>query len=71
MPQGATKGVNMCGIAGVANNGGNAANEVYSGLQRLEYRGYDSAGIAALYGGKIYAVKRKGRGGEQNQAIGN
>ena len=35
----------MCGIIGVALRCGNAAEEVYSGLERLEYRGYDSAGL--------------------------
>lgn len=38
----------MCGIAGVALRRGNAVAEVYCGLERLEYRGYDSAGISAL-----------------------
>ncbi|MGN1104296.1 MAG: glutamine--fructose-6-phosphate transaminase (isomerizing) [Candidatus Coproplasma sp.] len=59
----------MCGIAGVALRDGNAANEVYEGLKRLEYRGYDSAGIAALYGGKLTAVKRKGRVAGLEQAV--
>ncbi|MGN1373156.1 MAG: glutamine--fructose-6-phosphate transaminase (isomerizing) [Candidatus Coproplasma sp.] len=60
----------MCGIAGVAIKSGNAAGEVYSGLQRLEYRGYDSAGIAVLCGGKLKAVKRKGRVAELEFALG-
>lgn len=38
----------MCGIAGVALRRGNAVAEVYCGLERLEYRGYDSAGISVL-----------------------
>lgn len=59
----------MCGIAGVATKSGNAASEVYSGLKRLEYRGYDSAGIAALCGGKLCTVKRKGRVTELEGAI--
>ena len=61
----------MCGIAGVALKDGNAVKEVYGGLIRLEYRGYDSAGIAALDKGKLTAVKRKGRVAELETAIEN
>ncbi len=61
----------MCGIAGVALKCGNAAKEVYSGLQRLEYRGYDSAGIAALNGGKLTVIKRKGRVAELEPCLKN
>ncbi|MGN0812894.1 MAG: glutamine--fructose-6-phosphate transaminase (isomerizing) [Candidatus Coproplasma sp.] len=60
----------MCGIAGVALNCGNAASEVYGGLQRLEYRGYDSAGIAVLCENKLNFVKRKGRVAELEFALG-
>lgn len=38
----------MCGISGVALRRGNAVCEVYCGLERLEYRGYDSAGVSVL-----------------------
>jgi len=37
----------MCGIVGYVGNG-KAQDLIYRGLSRLEYRGYDSAGIAAL-----------------------
>ena len=50
----------MCGIVGYA-GGRKAAEIIYEGLLRLEYRGYDSAGIAVLKDGKISAVKRQGR----------
>lgn len=50
----------MCGIIGYV-GGGNAAEIVYKGLKRLEYRGYDSAGAAFLSGGKITVVKKEGR----------
>ena len=50
----------MCGIIGLYKKDGNAVDEVYSGLKRLEYRGYDSAGIAAYYGGEVTCFKRKG-----------
>lgn len=58
------KGRDMCGIIGIVKNSGDAAGEVFEGLKRLEYRGYDSAGIAALDGGKISVCKR--RGGVEN-----
>ena len=50
----------MCGIIGYA-GGGNAAEVIYEGLKRLEYRGYDSAGAAVLSEGKISVVKKCGR----------
>jgi len=50
----------MCGIIGLVRRDGDAVGEVYQGLKRLEYRGYDSAGIAALSDGKISCYKRKG-----------
>ncbi|MBD5632219.1 MAG: glutamine--fructose-6-phosphate transaminase (isomerizing) [Clostridia bacterium] len=51
----------MCGIIGYI-GGGNAAENVLEGLRRLEYRGYDSAGLAVIGGnGKISVVKRQGR----------
>lgn len=50
----------MCGIVGYI--GDRPAQDVLlKGLSRLEYRGYDSAGIAALDGGKISLVKRQGK----------
>src|SRR5690554_3512780 len=50
----------MCGI--VAYVGTNQAFPiVLKGLKRLEYRGYDSAGIAVLHDGKINNYKRKGK----------
>lgn len=51
----------MCGIAGVASVGQNAVKETYKCLERLEYRGYDSVGIAAVCApDKLCAVKRTG-----------
>ena len=49
----------MCGIVGYAGEG-RAAPVLIEGLKRLEYRGYDSAGIAVL-GETLTVVKRKGR----------
>jgi glutamine---fructose-6-phosphate transaminase (isomerizing) len=49
----------MCGIIGYA--GGRAAPQIlFRGLRRLEYRGYDSAGIAVFDGERIALLKRKG-----------
>ncbi len=50
----------MCGIAGYA-GGGKAARIIYSELEKLEYRGYDSAGIAVICGDKLSCFKRLGR----------
>lgn len=50
----------MCGIVGYA--GGNQTKDILlGGLARLEYRGYDSAGIAFSQKGKLTVVKAAGR----------
>ena len=50
----------MCGIVGYV--GDNSACPILlNGLKKLEYRGYDSAGIAVASGGVISVVKTKGR----------
>ena len=49
----------MCGIVGALGNK-NIVNEVLYGLKTLEYRGYDSAGIA-IFGKKLSIIKDKGR----------
>ena len=51
----------MCGIIGVALKRGNGVTEVYEGLERLEYRGYDSAGMSVRTDGGTVTVKRGGR----------
>lgn len=50
----------MCGIVGYIGNK-QAQNILTEGLSKLEYRGYDSAGIAVLSDGKIEVEKKKGR----------
>ncbi|MDE6402085.1 MAG: glutamine--fructose-6-phosphate transaminase (isomerizing), partial [Clostridiales bacterium] len=50
----------MCGIIGYA-GGKQAAPILLKGLERLEYRGYDSSGIAVTDGDKINVVKAVGK----------
>jgi glucosamine--fructose-6-phosphate aminotransferase (isomerizing) len=51
----------MCGIFGCILKEGNAAPLIHESLKRLEYRGYDSVGIASIQDGKIYVKKDKGK----------
>jgi glucosamine--fructose-6-phosphate aminotransferase (isomerizing) len=51
----------MCGIFGCILKEGNAAPLIHSSLKRLEYRGYDSVGIATISDGKIYIKKDQGK----------
>ena len=50
----------MCGIVGYLGTE-NAINVVMSGLSRLEYRGYDSAGVSFLQAGELVTKKEEGR----------
>ncbi len=50
----------MCGITGYLGKR-EAYPFILSGLKRLEYRGYDSAGIAVLNNNKLKVIKCKGR----------
>ena len=49
----------MCGIVGFVGSG-NAKEKIIDGLKRLEYRGYDSAGIALPIDGRIQIRKHVG-----------
>jgi len=52
----------MCGIFGfVSKDKVKAVPIVLDGLKRLEYRGYDSSGVAVLTGSRIYSKKKSGR----------
>ncbi len=50
----------MCGIIGIASNKSVTSNIIHS-LKKLEYRGYDSAGIATIVNGNIDEKKCTGR----------
>jgi glutamine---fructose-6-phosphate transaminase (isomerizing) len=50
----------MCGIIGIIGKG-EVAPLLVDGLRRLEYRGYDSAGIATLIGGRIERRRAEGK----------
>ncbi len=52
----------MCGIVGAVANR-NVVSTLIEGLSRLEYRGYDSAGIAVLNSSGIERVRAVGRSG--------
>ena len=47
----------MCGIVGYIGHEGNASDVLIDGLRRLEYRGYDSAGVA-IFDGDVIDVRR-------------
>ncbi len=51
----------MCGIVGYVGNKENCVRVLIDGLEKLEYRGYDSAGIAFLNNNNIDVVKEKGK----------
>lgn len=51
----------MCGIVGAIRAHHNVVDFLTDGLKRLEYRGYDSSGIAVNTDGKIKRVRRVGR----------
>ena len=50
----------MCGIIGVVGNQ-NACQIVVDSLKKLEYRGYDSAGLAAIENQQIKVLKQEGK----------
>ena len=50
----------MCGIVGITSNK-EVATRIINSLKKLEYRGYDSAGISTLNNGFINEVKSEGR----------
>ncbi|HRY13334.1 MAG TPA: glutamine--fructose-6-phosphate transaminase (isomerizing) [Syntrophomonadaceae bacterium] len=59
----------MCGIMGYIGKG-DAVPVIIDGLSKLEYRGYDSAGIAVYNEGSLKVTKKKGRLAEMAAALG-
>lgn len=58
----------MCGIVGYIGN--NDSKEILlKGLEKLEYRGYDSAGIAVINGNGVHVYKEKGRIADLRNAV--
>lgn len=58
----------MCGIIGYVGEK-NASQVLLNGLKRMEYRGYDSAGLAVLNNGTISSFKKMGKVSELEQLI--
>jgi glutamine---fructose-6-phosphate transaminase (isomerizing) len=54
------EGISMCGIIGIIAKE-RVAPGLLEGLRRLEYRGYDSAGIATLVDGRIECRRAEGK----------
>ena len=50
----------MCGIIGITGNS-KAVDIVVEGLRKLEYRGYDSAGVATVHSGVINRARAEGK----------
>ncbi len=59
----------MCGIMGYIGKG-DAVPVIIDGLSKLEYRGYDSAGIAVYNDGSLQVTKKKGRLAEMAASLG-
>ncbi|MGD0451057.1 MAG: glutamine--fructose-6-phosphate transaminase (isomerizing) [Candidatus Bathyarchaeia archaeon] len=59
----------MCGIFGCVLKEGKAAPLIHSSLKRLEYRGYDSVGIATISDGKIFLKKDSGKIDEVHKIV--
>ena len=53
-------GISMCGIIGVTSTS-NIQEHILNSLKRLEYRGYDSSGIATILNKKIHICKSEGK----------
>ncbi|PHV12671.1 glutamine--fructose-6-phosphate transaminase (isomerizing) [Chitinimonas sp. BJB300] len=58
----------MCGIVGAIAQR-NVVAHLIDGLKRLEYRGYDSSGVAVLVDGALQRVRRVGRVAEMENAV--
>ena len=61
----------MCGIVGAVRSSENTVNFLIAGLKRMEYRGYDSSGIAVIAGKKIERLRKVGKVEILAQAVKN
>ncbi|MCW4017168.1 MAG: glutamine--fructose-6-phosphate transaminase (isomerizing) [Candidatus Bathyarchaeota archaeon] len=59
----------MCGIFGCITMNGNASPIIHASLKRLEYRGYDSVGIATINNGEVAIKKDQGKIDEVHELI--
>ncbi|MFQ5710249.1 MAG: glutamine--fructose-6-phosphate transaminase (isomerizing) [Candidatus Geothermarchaeales archaeon] len=59
----------MCGIIGAVLEDGDVSKTLFRGLKKLEYRGYDSVGIATIEEDKILVKKDKGRIDEVHERL--
>ena len=58
----------MCGIVGYTGPR-EAYPVIIKGLQRLEYRGYDSSGVALLHNNQLNVFKKKGKVAELQEYV--
>lgn len=58
----------MCGIVGAVAQR-DVAEILVEGLRRLEYRGYDSAGVAVIHNGELKSTRRVGKVQELSCAL--
>lgn len=58
----------MCGIVGYVGSD-RVSNILINGLKRMEYRGYDSAGLTIYQGEKLHTIKKKGKVGELEKLV--
>jgi glucosamine--fructose-6-phosphate aminotransferase (isomerizing) len=59
----------MCGIFGCITKNQTAAPIIHASLKRLEYRGYDSVGIATINNGEVFIKKDQGKIDEVHKLI--
>ncbi|MFA5364394.1 MAG: glutamine--fructose-6-phosphate transaminase (isomerizing) [Candidatus Bathyarchaeia archaeon] len=59
----------MCGIFGCILKTGTAASTIRQGLKKLEYRGYDSVGIATIDGNRLFIKKDSGKIDDVNERL--
>ncbi|MFA5399728.1 MAG: glutamine--fructose-6-phosphate transaminase (isomerizing) [Dehalococcoidia bacterium] len=57
----------MCGIIGYCSKTGKASRVIFEDLKRMEYRGYDSSGVAMISDGKLLVKKGVGKLEEVNR----